>query len=59
MLLLATFRDTEADVPRELSDALADLRRSEGVVRAPSRRPGTEEVAEFVRAPPAPTRARS
>jgi predicted ATPase len=33
MLLLATFRDTEADVPDELSDALVDLRRSEDVVR--------------------------
>ena len=34
MLLVATFRDTEADVPAELSEALIDLRRSEGVVRA-------------------------
>ena len=28
VLVLATFRDTEADVPAELADALADLRRS-------------------------------
>ncbi len=33
MLVLATFRDTEADVPAELADALADLRRSDDVVR--------------------------
>ena len=33
LLLLATFRDTEADMPQALADALADLRRSEDVVR--------------------------
>jgi DNA-binding CsgD family transcriptional regulator/tetratricopeptide (TPR) repeat protein len=33
LLLLTTFRDTEADVPVELAETLADLRRSEGVVR--------------------------
>ena len=33
MLLLATFRDTEADVPEPLSETLADLRRSDDVVR--------------------------
>jgi DNA-binding CsgD family transcriptional regulator/tetratricopeptide (TPR) repeat protein len=33
LLLLATFRDTEADVPGELSETLADLRRSDDVVR--------------------------
>ena len=33
MLLVATFRDTEADVPAELSEALIDMRRSDGVVR--------------------------
>ena len=33
LLLLATFRDTEADVPAELAETLADLRRSEDVVR--------------------------
>lgn len=48
MLVVATFRDTEADVPAELSDTLADLRRSEGVVRL--RLGGLEpaEVAEFL-----------
>ena len=33
MLLLATFRDTQADMPSELSQALVDLRRAEDVVR--------------------------
>jgi DNA-binding CsgD family transcriptional regulator/tetratricopeptide (TPR) repeat protein len=33
LLLLATFRDTEADVPGALSETLADLRRSDDVVR--------------------------
>ena len=33
LLLLATFRDTEADVPATLSETLADLRRSDDVVR--------------------------
>jgi DNA-binding CsgD family transcriptional regulator/tetratricopeptide (TPR) repeat protein len=33
LLLLVTFRDTEADVPAELAETLADLRRAEGVVR--------------------------
>ncbi len=33
LLLLATFRDTEADLPAELAETLADLRRAEDVVR--------------------------
>src|SRR4051794_8303844 len=33
LLVVATFRDTEADVPSELAETLADLRRSETVVR--------------------------
>ena len=33
VLLLATFRDTEADVPESLSETFADLRRSDDVVR--------------------------
>ena len=33
LLLLATFRDTEADVPAGLAETLADLRRAEDVVR--------------------------
>jgi DNA-binding CsgD family transcriptional regulator/tetratricopeptide (TPR) repeat protein len=48
MLLLATFRDLEADMPAELSTALVDLRRSEGVV--PLRLTGlsSAEIAELV-----------
>ena len=47
VLLVATFRDTEADVPAGLAETLADLRRHE-VVRL--RLPGLsdDEVAEFV-----------
>src|SRR3954469_7352090 len=33
MLMLATFRDAEADVPQTLAEALVDLRRSDGVAR--------------------------
>ncbi len=33
LLILATFRDSDADVPAELSETLADLRRSDEVVR--------------------------
>jgi DNA-binding CsgD family transcriptional regulator/tetratricopeptide (TPR) repeat protein len=33
LLLLTTFRDTEADVPAGLAETLADLRRTENVVR--------------------------
>lgn len=33
LLILATFRDGDADVPAELSETLADLRRCDGVVR--------------------------
>lgn len=49
MLLVATFRDTEADLPAELSQALADLRRSEGVARLRLTGLSAEEIAEFVR----------
>jgi DNA-binding CsgD family transcriptional regulator/tetratricopeptide (TPR) repeat protein len=49
MLLLATFRDTEADMPSELSEALIDLRRVEGVERVALPGLTDEEVAEFVR----------
>ena len=48
MLLVATFRDTEADVPAELSETLVDLRRSEGVVRLRLGGLTAGEVAEFV-----------
>ena len=49
MLLLATFRDTEADIPEALSETLADLRRSEDVVRLRLAGLSDDEVAEFVR----------
>jgi len=49
MLVLATFRDTEADVPADLADALADLRRSEDVVRLHLGGLSEDDVGEFVR----------
>jgi class 3 adenylate cyclase/DNA-binding CsgD family transcriptional regulator/tetratricopeptide (TPR) repeat protein len=48
MLVVATFRDTEARVAPELSGALADLQRSEGVVRLRLAGLAGDEVAEFV-----------
>lgn len=48
MLLLATFRDTEADVPDTLSETLADLRRYD-TVRLGLQGLSSDEVAEFVR----------
>jgi DNA-binding CsgD family transcriptional regulator len=48
MLLLATFRDTAADMPRELSNALVDLRRVEDVVRVALTGLNQDEVVEFV-----------
>ena len=48
LLLLATFRDT--DVPDALSETLADLRRSEDVVRLRLAGLSGDEVAELVRA---------
>src|SRR5437764_1049234 len=49
ILLFATFRDAEADVPETLAETLADLRRSDDVVRL--RLPGLSDadVSEFVR----------
>jgi DNA-binding CsgD family transcriptional regulator/tetratricopeptide (TPR) repeat protein len=49
VLLVATFRDTEADMPPDLSDALIDLRRAEGVERLALGGLTDEEVADFVR----------
>jgi predicted ATPase len=48
ILLIATFRDTELDVRDELADTLADLARSDDVLRL--RLPGLSgaEIAEFV-----------
>jgi DNA-binding CsgD family transcriptional regulator/tetratricopeptide (TPR) repeat protein len=48
VLLLATFRDTEADVPDTLSETLADLRRYD-VVRLGLTGLSADDVAEFVR----------
>ena len=47
-LLVATFRDTEADMPLAVSELLADLRRYD-VVRLSVSGLSDEEVAEFVR----------
>ncbi|MGI8727804.1 MAG: ATP-binding protein [Solirubrobacterales bacterium] len=49
LLLLATFRDTETDLPETLSEALADLRRSDEVVRLHLDGLTDGEVADFVR----------
>jgi DNA-binding CsgD family transcriptional regulator/tetratricopeptide (TPR) repeat protein len=49
VLLLATFRDSEADVPAALSETLADLRRSDDVVRLRLGGLSEDELAEFVR----------
>ena len=49
VLLLCTFRDTQAEVPDMLSETLADLRRSDNVVRLRLSGFSGEEVAEFVR----------
>jgi DNA-binding CsgD family transcriptional regulator/tetratricopeptide (TPR) repeat protein len=48
VLLLATFRDTEADVPASLSQTLADLRRSDDVVRLRLAGLSDHEIAEFL-----------
>src|SRR5579859_6477496 len=49
VLLLATFRDTEADVPGQLSETLVDLRRSDDVVRLKLSGLTGPDVGEFVR----------
>ena len=49
MLLLATFRDTEGEMPEQLSEALIELRRVEGGERLTLSGLGHEEVVEFVR----------
>jgi DNA-binding CsgD family transcriptional regulator/tetratricopeptide (TPR) repeat protein len=49
VLLFATFRDTEADVPEALSATLADLRRADDVVRLTVGGLSDEEVGEFIR----------
>ena len=49
VLLLCTFRDTQADVPAMLSETLADLRRSDDVVRLRLSGFSGDEVTELVR----------
>src|SRR3954463_7958344 len=49
LLLLATFRDAEVDLPPTLVEALADLRRSDDVVRLRLTGLSGEEITEFVR----------
>jgi len=49
VLLLATFRDTEADLPDTLSQTLADLRRSDDVVRLRLAGLSDDDVGEFLR----------
>jgi DNA-binding CsgD family transcriptional regulator/tetratricopeptide (TPR) repeat protein len=49
LLIVATFRDTEADVPADLADTLADLRRGDDVVRLRLAGLSVDEVAAFVR----------
>ena len=48
LLLLGTFRDAEADMPDALSETLADLRRSDDVVRLRLTGLSDGDVTEFV-----------
>jgi DNA-binding CsgD family transcriptional regulator len=48
VLLFGTFRDTEAEVPQALAQTLADLRRSDDVVRLRLGGLSDQEVSEFV-----------
>jgi predicted ATPase len=48
LLLLATFRDTESDLPGELSETLADLRRADDVVRMRLSGLSGSEVSDLV-----------
>ena len=49
LLLVATFRDTDAEMPDALAETLADLRRSEDVVRLRVGGLSDAEVTEFLR----------
>src|SRR6476659_2189454 len=49
MLLVATFRDAEADVPEALAETLVDVYRTEGVARIRLGGLSGAEIAEFVR----------
>ena len=48
VLLFATFRDTEAELPDSLTQTLADLRRADDVVRLSLTGLTDQEVSEFV-----------
>ncbi|HLY47940.1 MAG TPA: AAA family ATPase [Solirubrobacteraceae bacterium] len=48
VMIFATFRDTEADVPESLSTTLADLRRADDVLRLSIGGLSDQEVSEFV-----------
>ena len=48
LLLLATFREEEVDMPEALAQTLADLRRSDDVVRLRVAGLSADEVIEFV-----------
>src|SRR5271165_4241177 len=48
VLLFATFRDTEAEVPAGLAQTLADLRRADDVVRVSLTGLSDQEIAEFL-----------
>jgi DNA-binding CsgD family transcriptional regulator/tetratricopeptide (TPR) repeat protein len=47
MLVVATFRDTEADVPVDLAATLADLRRADDVVRLKLGGLSEDDIVEF------------
>src|SRR5205807_2683148 len=47
-LVLVTFRDTDAEMPDALSEAVADLRRSDGIVRIRLAGLSEDEVMDFV-----------
>jgi len=49
LVLLMTFRDTEAELPSEISDTLADLRRSGDVLRIQLAGLSSDEVSDLVR----------
>src|SRR5262249_55669697 len=48
LLVIATFRDTDVDVPADLADTLADLRRADEVVRLKLDGLNEAEIVEFV-----------
>jgi predicted ATPase/DNA-binding CsgD family transcriptional regulator len=49
LLLLVTYRDAEADLPAEVSEALVEVRRSEGVARLRLTGLSPADIGEFAR----------